>query len=431
MKSKKLIIGMIAVVVLVAAVFAAMALPPLFTRTAEAQEAPAAALQPATQPAFVEGRLAPARSASLSLPAGGRVAELLVEEGATVTAGQPLLRLADARLRAGVAQAEAGLARAQARLDELKAGPQIQEVTASQAAVDAAQARADRLAVADDIRAAEANLAAAQAALAKLREGASADVLTAARADQANAQAAVAQAQAAYDRVKGNADIAARPEALALQQATNAYNAAAARLADLERGASPADLAGARARVAQAQAQLDALKATRPADLAGAQAELRRAQAQLALTAQGARTQTIAAAEADVAAAAAALDQARAALAEAELVAPFTGVVAEIRPAVGEQLLPGATAVILADLSAWQVETTDLTELQVVRVKEGDVAAITFDALPGESFRGVVTRIKAIGQSQKGDISYTAVIRLEQADPRLRWNMTAAVAFDK
>ncbi len=429
MKSKKLMIGVIAVVVLAAAVFAALTLPPLFTRTAEAQEAPAAALQPAAPPAFVEGRLVPARSASLSLPAGGRVAELLVEEGAAVTAGQPLLRLADARLRAGVAQAEAGLARAQARLDELKAGPQAQEVAASQAAVDAAQARADRLAVADDIRAAEANLAAAQAALAKLREGASADVLTAARADQANAQAAVAQAQAAYDRVKGNADIAARPEALALQQATNAYNAAAARLADLERGASPADLAGARARVAQAQAQLDALKATRPADLAGAQAELRRAQAQLALTAQGARTETIAAAEADVAAAAAALDQARAALAEAELTAPFAGIVAELKPAVGEQLLPGATAVVLADLSAWQVETTDLTELQVVQVKEGDVATITFDALPGESFRGVVTRIKAIGQSQKGDISYTAVIRLEQADPRLRWNMTAAAAF--
>ncbi len=429
MKSKKLIIGVIAFVVLAAGAFAALTLSPMAAQTAEAQEAPAAVVQQVTPRTFVEGRLAPVRSASLSLTAGGRVAEVLVEEGAAVAAGQPILRLEDARLRAAVAQAEAGRARAQAHLAELKAGPQPQEVTAAQTAVDAAQARVDRLMNQDDVRGAEANLAAAQASQAKLLEGAGAGLLTAARADLANAQAAVAQAQAAYDRVKGNPDIGARPESLALQQATNAYDAAAARLADLERGASTADLAGARARVAQARAQLDALVATRPSDGAAAQAELRRAQAQLELTTNGARPETLAAAEADVKAAAAALDQARAALSEAELRAPFDGIIAELQPVAGEQIAPGAIAAELADLSAWQVETTDLTELQVVRVKEGDAATITFDALPGESFSGTVSRIKSIGQSQKGDISYTAVIRLDRVDPRLRWNMTAAVEF--
>lgn len=429
MKSKKLIIGIIVIAVMAAGAFAALTLPGMFAQTAAAQDAPAASVQQAAPRPSAEGKLAPVRSASLSLPIGGRVAEVLVAEGELVAAGQVILRLEDARLHAAAAQSEAGLARAQARLAELKAGPQPQEVAAAQAAVDAAQARVDRLANRDDIRGAEANLAAAQAALAKLLEGASADRLTAARAELANAQAAVAQAQAAYDRVKGNADIAARPESLALQQATNAYTAATARLADLARDASAADLAGARARVTQAQAQFDALAATRPADLAAAQAELRRAQAQLELTANGARPETIAAAEADVAAAGAAVDQAKAALAEAELRAPFDGVIADLQSVAGEQILPGSPAVELADLSAWQIETTDLTELQVVLVKEGAAATITFDALPGKSFQGVVSRIKAIGQNQKGDISYTAVIQLDQADPRLRWNMTAAVEF--
>ena len=130
----------------------------------------------------------------------------------------------------------------------------------AQSAVDAAQARLDRLASQDDVRGAEAALASSQAALAKLREGTSADQLIAARADLANAVAARSQAQAAYDRVQGNADIAARPESPALQQATNNYNAAAARVADLEKGASKADIAGAQARVKQAQAQVDALE---------------------------------------------------------------------------------------------------------------------------------------------------------------------------
>jgi multidrug resistance efflux pump len=301
----------------------------------------------------------------------------------------------------------------------------------AQTAVDAAQARVERLANQDDVRGAEAGLASAKAALAKLQEGTASGQLIAARAELSNAQAARAQAQAAYDRVQGNPDIAARPESLALQQATNAYDAAASRLADLERGASNADLAGARARVDQAQAQADALRAARPTDLAAAQAELRRAQAQLALTVNGTRPEVLAAAQADVAAAEAALDQAKAAFAETELRAPFTGIVAELRTTAGEQAAPAAAVALLADLSDWQIETTDLTELNVIQVKEGDSVAITFDALPGETFSGTVARIKAIGQNQKGEISYTAVIQPETIDSRLRWNMTAAIDFER
>ena len=429
MKSKKLIIGIIVIAVLAAGAFAALTLPKMFAKPVEAAATPAA---PSTaRTATAEGKLVPSLSASLSLPLSGRVAEILVKEGDSVQAGQVLLHLEDARQRAAVAQAEAALAGAQARLAQLKAGPQPAEVITAQSAVDSAQARLDRLASQDDIRGSEAALASSQAALAKLREGTSAGQLIAARADLSNAEAARSQAQAGYDRVKSNPDIAARPESAALQQATNNYNAALARVADLEKGASAADLAGAQARVNQAQAQVDALKSARPSDIAAAQAELRRSQAQLQLTKDGSRPEVIAAAEADVAAAQAGLDQAHAALAETELRAPFAGVVAGLATVVGEQVATGAPVVQLADFSHWHVETTDLTELNVVRVKEGDPATITFDALPGETFKGVVEQIKAIGENYKGDISYTAVVRPERTDPRLRWNMTAAVDFGK
>ena len=120
MKSKKLIIGIIVIAIVAAVAFAALTLPRMFAKPVEAGAT--AVAQPSVRAAAAEGKLVPARSASLSLPLSGRVAEILVKEGDTVQAGQVLLHLEDARQRAAVAQAEAALAGAQARLAQLKAG---------------------------------------------------------------------------------------------------------------------------------------------------------------------------------------------------------------------------------------------------------------------------------------------------------------------
>jgi len=388
----------------------------------------------ASQEVVADAVVVPARSAKLSLPTGGIVAETLVSEGESVEAGQVVLRLDAARQASAVAQAEAQVRRAQSRLDELKAGARPQEIAAAQASVEAAQAQLARVQAGsrvEEIAAAEAVLAGAQATLQKLREGPGEGELVAARADLANAQAALQQAQAAYDRVKSEPDIMARPQSLQLQQATNAYEAAKARLEVLQEGPSTADLAAVRAQVQQAQAQLDAIKApARSADVAAAEAEIRRAQAQLEMLEAGARPEAIAGAEADLAAAEASLEQARVALAETELRAPFAGAVAALDVQVGEQVAPGSPIVWLADLSAWQVETDDLTELNVVRIQEGDVAAVTFDAIPDLELTGRVVRIEAIGQNKMGDMTYTAVVALDQYDERLRWNMTASVVVE-
>ena len=383
---------------------------------------------------MAEAVVVPVQSAALSLPSGGTVAEVLVKEGEQVQAGQVLLRLDAARQRAAVAQAEAGLSRAQARLDELKAGARSQEVAAAEAALQAAQAGLQKLQAGtkpEDIQAAEAGLSAAQAALQKVQEGPDENERIAASAELDNAAAAVRQAQAAYDRVKGDADIGARPESLALEQATAAYNAARARLEALDRRVTQADISGAQARVREAQARLDALRApARAADIAAAEAEVRRAQAQRDLVKDPARPETILAAEADVTAAQATLDQAKAALAETELRAPFAGTVAQLDLSAGEQATPGAPIAQLADLSQWKIETDDLTELDIVQVTEGKKVNVTFDAIPGLELVGTVEFIKPIGVNKQGDMTYTVVIVPEKTDPRLRWNMTATVAMD-
>ena len=177
----------------------------------------------------------PVQFASLSLPAGGIVSELLVEEGETVEAGTVLLRLEAAQQRAAVAQAEAAFQAAEARLAELKAGARPQEITSRGSGVEAVASavgsvgtrctgRRDRRRRSGAGRRASgitgSSCRRADATASWWRRGAEVD----------NARAAMQQAQAAYDRVSQSADIGLRPESLQLQQATNAYNAAVARL---------------------------------------------------------------------------------------------------------------------------------------------------------------------------------------------------------
>jgi HlyD family secretion protein len=425
----------------------------------------------------------PVRDAQLSLPTGGIVAEVLVSEGDQVEAGQVLVRLASARQGAAVAQAEAQVLRAQNAVAELKAGARPEEIEAAQAAVELARAqlarveegaRPEEVAAAEaaldaaqatlqkvqdgprseEIEAAEAALSAARATLDKVREGPREGELVAARADVANAKAALRQAQAAYDRVKDEPNISARPESLQLEQATNAYNAAVSRLEAMLEGATAADIDTARAGVVQARAQVDALKAgARAADIAtaqagidqaqaqldaikaparnseidAAQAEIRRARAQLQLIEAGARPETIAAVEADLASAEAVLKQSKVALADTVLEAPFAGTVATLDTKVGEQVMPGVPVAWLADLSEWQIETDDLTELSVVEVEVGAPAVVTVDAIPGLELPGRVVRIGSMGENKMGDITYTVIVEPDEHDDRLRWGMTAMV----
>jgi HlyD family secretion protein len=366
------------------------------------------------------------------LALSGIVGEVLVEEGTQVAAGDLLLRLSANQQQAALAQAQANLQRAQAQLQQLTAAPRTQEVAVAEAALNAAKARYQRLAAAalpGNIAAAEAAVNAAQAGLAKVLEGTSEQQLIAARADLANAEAVLRQAQRAYDRVKWSNEIGALPESAALQTATNNFEAAQARLADLQSGPSQADVAGASAQVRQAQAQLNTLQAAMPDDLVAAEADVQAAQAQLDLLQAGARTEAIAVAEADVAAATAALQQALVALGETELRAPFAGTVAELTVEPGEQASPGVVLVRLADLAQWEVETEDLTELDVVGLQAGAEVALAFDAIPDLTMNGAVKRIRPIGEDNRGDIVYTVVIAPAQTDSRFLWNMTTAVTL--
>ena len=87
--------------------------------------------------------------------------------------------------------------------------------------------------------------------------------------------------------------------------------------------------------------------------------------------------------------------------------------------------------VTLADLSHLQVETDDLTELDVVEISIGQKATIVPDAIQEIEIKGEVIAISEIYEEKRGDITYTALILIEDPDPRLRWGMTVAVTFEE
>ena len=60
----------------------------------------------------------------------------------------------------------------------------------------------------------------------------------------------------------------------------------------------------------------------------------------------------------------------------------------------------------------WQVETDDLSELDIVRVQDGQTVAVTFDAIPGLR-RPARRPCPAQGEKKLGDMTYTAIVRLE------------------
>src|SRR5271157_457828 len=119
----------------------------------------------------------------------------------------------------------------------------------------------------------------------------------------------------------------------------------------------------------------------------------------------------------------------RAALANAEVRAPFSGTITNLNLKAGEFASTGQAAVTLADFSSWVVKTTDLTELDVVNIKEGQMVTLTLDALPGLTLHGTVQSISTNYTEKEGDIDYVVTIALTDQDPRLRWGMTAQVTF--
>jgi len=323
------------------------------------------------------GSVSPVDQVSLNFSTPGTVREVLVDEGQVVKKGDVLARLDTIELELAVKQAEQALIMQQAVYS--------QTVSPRQADVDAARAA----------------LASAQAGLKALIQP---DPL---QVDIARRQADVAsetryQVQLQWDQVK---DAPVGGMGRDLLQSQYAQAVLQAEIAELQydivaRGGSEAQIAAARAQVAQAQAALDGLLGDgRARQLADAQ--LRQVELNLEL--------------------------ARTRLDRAELTAPFAGTVSEVNIVAGQAAAAGLQpAIVLADLTAFHIDV-GVDEIDVGRLTGGQAAQISVDALPSLPVTGFVDRIAPTARESAGVVSYIVTISIDPTDAPIRAGMSAIV----
>lgn len=406
---------------------------------------------------LAEGRVEPVAYAQLAFEAGGQVAEVLVKEGDTIAAGAVLARLKSREaLTAQAAQAEQAVATAQQAVQTLNddaalAAAQLQQRLAQlQDKLDQADRRLRNL-TQPDLKFYRDELKKAEDALATARENAQitdiGDLEVALRA----ARDRLKKATDIYsDAQKSQADCpgcervfaAAAGGFVKLEDAKKEFDAATDALQVLELRRAQAERGDAQLlkdlqkRLDTARDNLAKAENPDPVDVALAESDVALLQAQIADAERrlpelraGPDPDQLRLAQAALASAQASLQAAQSALADSELKAPIAGTVARMSLKVGEQALPGQPVVTLADFSQWVVKTNNLTELDVVRVQAGQAAEVVLDALPENALAGTVTEIGQVFVESRGDVTYVVTIALKDADPALRWGMTAQVTL--
>jgi multidrug resistance efflux pump len=105
--------------------------------------------------------------------------------------------------------------------------------------------------------------------------------------------------------------------------------------------------------------------------------------------------------------------------------------VAKVDISAGEEVNPGQPLITFADLSQWLVETTDLTENEIVNLSENMDVVVVPDALPDLQLKGKIESISDFYTEKAGDITYRVRVKLTETDPRLRWGMTTETRFSE
>jgi RND family efflux transporter MFP subunit len=132
-------------------------------------------------------------------------------------------------------------------------------------------------------------------------------------------------------------------------------------------------------------------------------------------------------AQADLVRAQALLDSAKATLlAQSTLTAPFDGTIVSVDISPAETVVPGQTVIVLADLSRYQIETTDLSERDIPRVEIGQSANVFIEALDQE-FTGGVIDIDRVSSTLGVDVVFKVTIELDRQPKGLLWGMSADV----
>jgi multidrug efflux pump subunit AcrA (membrane-fusion protein) len=339
---------------------------------------PAAETTVSSDEVIAEGRLEPIRGSNLSFQARGVVEEVLVKAGDTVSEGDVLVRLENS------GAAEAQLVIAQNAYDVLLRDESGERAELWQAYMDAQIARANAEKKWEDLNIDDIE-----------------DRIERDKGIVEERQANLKDAQEEFDKYKD------------LDEDNSKRKTAED---DLEHRQE--DLNRANRDLEEDMRERDEVRAALDAALS-MEAE---AKHQYEISLDGPNADQLALAKAN-------LDAAQDTLSNYVLTAPFDGVVAEVNVKEGEQVGTDTRVVSIADFKSWTVKTTDVTELEVVKLSVGQKVLLVPDALPELELNGTVIEISDAYTQQGGDILYTVRIQVDDPDERLRWGMTVEATF--
>jgi HlyD family secretion protein len=117
------------------------------------------------------------------------------------------------------------------------------------------------------------------------------------------------------------------------------------------------------------------------------------------------------------------LQQKKDALADTYVRAPFSGIISKVSAMVGDTVGSGTSLMTL--ISNEQTVTLSLNEVDAAKVKVGDKATLTFDAIDGLTLTGHVAELDAAGTVSQGVVSYSLKIAFDAQDERVKAGMTA------
>ena len=122
-----------------------------------------------------------------------------------------------------------------------------------------------------------------------------------------------------------------------------------------------------------------------------------------------------------------ALASAKEDLADYSIRAPFDGVIASVDLKKGDSASSGSVAFTI--ITKQRIAEITLNEVDVAKVKVGQKATLTFDAIENLSITGQVAEVDAVGSASQGVVSYGVKINFDTQDERVRPGMSLAASI--
>lgn len=391
------------------------------------------------------GQVSQLNKLDIKATSAGTITSLPVKQGQMVKKGQVIAVIDQRSNYVSLAQAKASLANAQANYKKLLAGATSEDIQIAEAAVSAAQTSLDNAKRSYDTVVKQQELAVKNARTALLNSTpsalASVNNLTTATVTIGGAYSGTDDGE--YDiklynggdgihYIVSGLDVFDRPvtpgivQPLGKQGLTILFSTTGALVPgstwtiSLPNTQASNYLTNSNSYQGALLSQTQAINNAQAA-ISSAQSSLDQQKAQLALKIAAAAPEDVSISAAQVQIAEAQVLSAEAAISNNILTAPFDGEIASVPLQKGEQ----ASGIIATIITNQKIATLSLNEVDVAKIKIGNKATLSFDAIDGLTITGEVADIDTIGTVTQGVVNYTVKIAFDTQDARVKPGMSA------